>query len=372
MDNENCDISSSTLNLPEKKFGPFLNELLFCENIMKNYCIIETNCAKVHTLVKPFELDVRRFLCIKCNFQTSSMDILQNHFVLKHDNCLKILKKPVIRDQQKSLIRCPKPPYSNSKNKQSKNQKYLCEFERCDFVTMHKMNLNRHRRNRNHYLKQKSQDITENITNLLPNQDKTMKSNAKKKLSKNINYEEYELPFGWKKKCSKRVNGKYAGKWDVVLFCPFGTRLRSNVELNRYLMENPNIEYDPKVTTMIYENNSKEKDIKETVSIRNKTGCIEKGHITKKRPNNPKILSKLVCGFESCKFMAKYNFDLNRHRKLANHFLDRPDAIKRQHEEIERAKENHEEKVYNVLPQPKKGKWILKLKRLNIKSSSKI
>ena len=372
MDNENCDISYNTLNLPQKNVGPFSNELLFCENFMKKYCKIENNCAEDHILVKPFELNVHQFQCIKCNFQTSSLDILQNHFVLQHDNCLKILKKPVIsQNQQTSLKRYPKPPYSNSKNKQSKNQnqKYFCEFERCDFVTIHKKNLNRHRRNRNHYLNQKCtevQDITKNITNLLPNQNKTskreqsetMESNAKKKQSKNINHKEYVLPFGWKKKCSKRVNGKSAGKWDVVLICPFGTILRSNVELNRYLQKNPNIEHDPKVTKVT------------TTSIRNKIEGVEKNDVTRKRIKNPKILSKFVCGFESCKFMAKYNFNLNQHRKHANHFLDRPEASKRQHKETGTAKENHKEKVYNVLPQPKKGRWILKLKRLNIKVPS--
>ena len=111
-------------------------------------------------------------------------------------------------------------------------------------------------------------DTLNNITNLnkasKQEQGKTMEISAKKKYSHNIelieksgNHEEYALPFGWKKKCSKRLNGTTAGKWDTVLICPFGTRIRSSVELNKYLKENPNIAHDPELTTMFYKNHQK-------------------------------------------------------------------------------------------------------------------
>ena len=53
-------------------------------------------------------------------------------------------------------------------------------------------------------------------------------------------------------------SGTNAGRWDVILISPLGTKLRSNRELNTHLQENPKIEYDPEVTTTIY-------DVKSTV-----------------------------------------------------------------------------------------------------------
>lgn len=53
-------------------------------------------------------------------------------------------------------------------------------------------------------------------------------------------------------------SGQNAGRWDVILISPLGTKLRSNRELNTHLQENPKIEYDPEVTTTIY-------DVKSTV-----------------------------------------------------------------------------------------------------------
>ena len=124
----------------------------------------------------------------------------------------------------------------DQKEPNANNQESLCEFGGCDFVAKNKKNLDLHRRLRNHYnLNQKCKEIRDtlnNITNLnkasKQEQGKTMEISAKKKYSHNIelieksgNHEEYALPFGWKKKCSKRLNGTTAGKWDTVLICPF-------------------------------------------------------------------------------------------------------------------------------------------------------
>ena len=154
------------------------------------------------------------------------------------------------------------------------NLKFLCEFGGCDFVTKNKKNLDCHRSLRNHYnLNQKCkeiQDTPNDITNInkASKQEhcETMEIITKKKQPQNVklidksgNHKEYALSFGWKKKCSKRVNGISAGRWDTVLICPFGTRFRSSVELNRYLKENPNIAHDPEIATVFYKNHQKNK-----------------------------------------------------------------------------------------------------------------
>ena len=69
-----------------------------------------------------------------------------------------------------------------------------------------------------------------------------------KLLQKEQNMRLYELPFGWKKKCIKRVGGKSAGKWDVTLITPDKKYLRSLVERDRYLEQFPYVKCDASVT----------------------------------------------------------------------------------------------------------------------------
>ena len=69
-----------------------------------------------------------------------------------------------------------------------------------------------------------------------------------KLIQKEQNLRLYELPFGWKKKCIKRVGGKSAGKWDVTLITPDQKYLRSLVERDRYLEQFPYVKCDASVT----------------------------------------------------------------------------------------------------------------------------
>lgn len=55
------------------------------------------------------------------------------------------------------------------------------------------------------------------------------------------------LTGGWIKEEVRRKSGKTQGKWDIYLTSPKGTRLRSNVELMRYLAQQNEQNPDPKV-----------------------------------------------------------------------------------------------------------------------------
>ena len=63
-------------------------------------------------------------------------------------------------------------------------------------------------------------------------------------LAAKVDFREYDLPHDWKKQCRLRKDGR----WDVSLINPAGKRLRSTVELNTFLAENPEVKCDREVT----------------------------------------------------------------------------------------------------------------------------
>ena len=58
-------------------------------------------------------------------------------------------------------------------------------------------------------------------------------------------YKEFQLPYGWKKTGQKRKDGE---RWDFYLFAPNGQKLRSNIEIKKYLENHPNVKCDMEVT----------------------------------------------------------------------------------------------------------------------------
>ena len=58
-------------------------------------------------------------------------------------------------------------------------------------------------------------------------------------------FREYLLPYEWKKMCQRRKTG---GTWDIYLISPNGKRFRSNVELEKFLANNPDVKIDREVT----------------------------------------------------------------------------------------------------------------------------
>lgn len=62
------------------------------------------------------------------------------------------------------------------------------------------------------------------------------------------NLREYELPYGWFKRLSRRRSGVCENKWDTYLSSPTKDRFRSNRELETYLKAHPEVEFDPEVT----------------------------------------------------------------------------------------------------------------------------
>ena len=60
---------------------------------------------------------------------------------------------------------------------------------------------------------------------------------------------EYKLPFNWKKQCKRRKSGK----WDVyITHDSIGERFRSNVEINDFLSNHPEIKCDRELTNCKY------------------------------------------------------------------------------------------------------------------------
>ena len=71
-------------------------------------------------------------------------------------------------------------------------------------------------------------------------------------------YIEYSLPYGWKKKGHKRQNQEGdKNRWDFYVISPAGKKLRSNVEINRYLEANPEVKCDRNITNTKFINSSK-------------------------------------------------------------------------------------------------------------------
>ena len=62
------------------------------------------------------------------------------------------------------------------------------------------------------------------------------------------NFRKYELPFGWTKTTHRRKTGNTKGIWDIYLKSPTGVRIRSSRELERFLLANPHIAFDEKIT----------------------------------------------------------------------------------------------------------------------------
>ena len=63
------------------------------------------------------------------------------------------------------------------------------------------------------------------------------------------NYQEFSLPYGWKKVGYKRKSGVLKDQWDFHVLSPLGKKLRSNIAIRKYLEINPDIKCDPNVTT---------------------------------------------------------------------------------------------------------------------------
>ena len=62
--------------------------------------------------------------------------------------------------------------------------------------------------------------------------------------------EEYELPFNWKKQCKRRKSGN---TWDVyITHGSSGKRFRSNVAINDYLTNNPEVKCNLELTNCKY------------------------------------------------------------------------------------------------------------------------
>ena len=85
-------------------------------------------------------------------------------------------------------------------------------------------------------------------------QDKTTKPLGQKvlrigKLEKSEDYQEFALPFGWRKVGQKRAK---SNKWDFLVFNPEGKKFTSNVKVNTYLENNSEITCDQKVRSHPY------------------------------------------------------------------------------------------------------------------------
>ena len=69
------------------------------------------------------------------------------------------------------------------------------------------------------------------------------------KLEKREDYQEFALPFGWRKVGQKRQN---SNRWDFLVFNPEGKKFRSTVKVKKYLENNSEIKCDQKVRNNPY------------------------------------------------------------------------------------------------------------------------
>ena len=67
-------------------------------------------------------------------------------------------------------------------------------------------------------------------------------------IQKTEKYQEYSLPYGWKKVGKRRKKGTNSKHWDFHLIYPNGKQFRSTIEVNKYLDSNPMIDCDRNVT----------------------------------------------------------------------------------------------------------------------------
>ena len=61
-------------------------------------------------------------------------------------------------------------------------------------------------------------------------------------------YQEFSLPYGWKKVGHKRKSGASKDIWNFHVICPQGKKLRSNNDIFKYLEANPDVKCDQSVT----------------------------------------------------------------------------------------------------------------------------
>ena len=61
-------------------------------------------------------------------------------------------------------------------------------------------------------------------------------------------FKEYVLPYGWLKQAQRRISGNSNGIWDITVFSPSGKGFRSNKEIEKFILENPNVPFSPELT----------------------------------------------------------------------------------------------------------------------------
>ena len=61
-------------------------------------------------------------------------------------------------------------------------------------------------------------------------------------------FREYVLPYGWLKQAQRRFSGNFNGIWDVTVFSPTGKGFKSNKEIEKFILENPNVPFSPELT----------------------------------------------------------------------------------------------------------------------------
>ena len=61
-------------------------------------------------------------------------------------------------------------------------------------------------------------------------------------------FKEYVLPYGWLKQAQRRISGNSNGIWDITVFSPTGKGFRSNKEIEKFILENPNVPFSPELT----------------------------------------------------------------------------------------------------------------------------
>ena len=105
-------------------------------------------------------------------------------------------------------------------------------------------------------------------------------------LKRTVNDIEILLPYGWKKLGHKRKNLNH---WDFCLISPDDKKFRSNIEIKRYVENNPSIKCDLSVTNTKWSDSFKTLQISKSELIEESRNSLETSRVN---PIVPKLLAK--------------------------------------------------------------------------------
>ena len=183
---------SETLNIPEKHIGSWFGN----RRRKKDVHEVKNGVANINEEIIPPEILIKEELSSKCVPLTFENVSQTNGFIEACDSFIEDLNSN--GNNEKNAGNGSRSPWV------FENGKVLIKLKR--------------------QIKMQSREILVNATN---------------------NTREYKLPYDWSKKLTRRRTGKETGRWDVYIYSPEKKKFRSNLEIQTYIRDHPEVEYDP-------------------------------------------------------------------------------------------------------------------------------